>query len=494
MKRLMYIFSVVLLCRFLSSCFAQPVQVDTNLKPNIVFILADDLGWGDVGWNGSSIFTPELDALKAEGVNLNNFYVYRQCVPSRVALMTGKQAWEYGMSYVPPVYETQNLPLEAETLAEHLQTSGYKTLSAGKWHLGFDNRPTAQGFDEFFGVLGGHISPNTKLRNQVYDYNYLTPASDNVVKVNGNATHHFASWAVYKIKKHDFAAQPLFMYLPFTAPHAPYRAPQAWVDLYPEKSGDDQLYSTMVSQLSHGVGRVADALKSKGVWDNTIFIFTSDNGAAITLAGSNSPYLGGKGDPYEGGHKVPFFMIYPREIQAGSSYDSPIIMHDMLPTLVTLAGATLNEPVYGQNVFQAIKTKKPLSRDLLIHASDRLLDNNKAERRIKQFALLSNNGRHKYIWRHERGVLTEELYDLGSDPYERVDISSLNSELLAQLRQVLVDQLGEDPETKFIGVSIRDKDKIEAWNANRPVTYGDLNMTRAEFDSIEPVNVTDLNP
>jgi arylsulfatase A-like enzyme len=286
-------------------------------KPHIVFFLADDLGWKDVGYHGSEIKTPNLDRLSAAGVRLEQFYVQPVCSPTRAALLTGRYPMRYGLQVgVVRPWAQYGLPLAERTLAEALRSAGYRTAIAGKWHLGHFQPaylPTRRGFDHQYGHYNGALDYWTHVRDGGLDWH----RDDKALREEGYTTQLLAKEAVRLITAHD-EAKPLFLYLPFNAPHAPLQAPEEYLDRCKEiKNKQRRTYAAMVSCLDDAIGTVTAALQKKGMAKNTLLIFSSDNGGPIKQGATNGPLRAGKGTLYEGGVRVAAWAAWPGKLKAG---------------------------------------------------------------------------------------------------------------------------------------------------------------------------------
>ncbi|XP_050527752.1 arylsulfatase B-like [Daktulosphaira vitifoliae] len=354
----------------LAQLFQLPLSFSQLSKPNIVFILADDLGWNDVSYHGSDeIPTPNIDALAYNGIILNNMYAQPVCTPSRAALMTGKYPIKLGMQG-PPIYgaEPNGLPLSEKLLPEYLKDLGYTTRAVGKWHLGFYQlpyTPTRRGFDSHFGYYTGYVS--------YYDY-MLQDVYQNIGEFNGfdlrrndsfawdvvgkYATDVFTDEAVRLIKEQP-SNKPLFLYLAHVAVHTGnhgknLEAPQSEIKKFSHIADPNRrTYAAMVSKMDESVGRVVQALSEKNMLYNTIIVFMSDNGsptfddsgrnfpAASGVSenwGSNYPFRGTKNTLWEGGTKVPA-LIWTSQFQQNPRVSQQLIhISDWLPTLYSAAG------------------------------------------------------------------------------------------------------------------------------------------------------------
>jgi arylsulfatase A-like enzyme len=412
-------------------------------RPNIVYIVADDLGWKDVGFHGSDIKTPNIDKLASNGAQLEAFYTMSLCTPSRAALMTGRYPMRYGLQTgVILASQTYGLPTDEYLLPQALKDSGYSTLMVGKWHLGHSDRkywPRQRGFDYHYGAVLGEIDYYTHAEHNVVDWY----RNNKKVNEKGYVTELLGNEAVKLIEGHN-TASPLFLYLAFTAPHAPYQAPQPYVDRY--KSIEDptrRAYAGMITCMDDQIGRVLAALEKRGMRENTLIVFMSDNGgnlsslfagemdvSKIKLPSDNGPYRGGKGMLYEGGTRVVALANWPGRIQPGK-VDGPIHMVDMLPTLASLAGASLtkSKPLDGMNVWAAISQGKPSPRTEVVY-------------NIEPFRGAIRAGDWKLIWRTPLPSALE-LYDLKQDPSEKNDVATQHPEIVRKIQQ-RVEQLARE--------------------------------------------------
>ena len=298
-------------------------------RPNIVYIVADDLGWKDVGFHGSDIKTPNIDRLAQNGARLEEFYVQPMCTPTRAALMTGRYPCRYGLqTLVIPTPSKYGLPTDERLLPQALKEAGYRTAMVGKWHLGHADRkywPRQRGFDYHYGSMVGEVDYFTHSSANVRDWY----RDDRPVKERGYVTQLWGTDAVAQINAHD-PRTPLFLYLAFTAPHSPYQAPKEYIDKYRHiEDPTRRTYAAMITCMDDEIGKVVAALEKKKMRENTLIVFMSDNGGNQTamLAGDadvsnlklpadNGPYRGGKGMLYEGGTRVAALRELARAYQA----------------------------------------------------------------------------------------------------------------------------------------------------------------------------------
>lgn len=332
--------------------------------PNVVMILADDMGWADLGHDGSKIDTPNLDRLAKEGVKLTRFYSSApMCSPTRAALLTGRYPHSVGMPELASPTARGSVPVlalsqEAVTIPEALGPAGYRSVLVGKWHLGHDRSawPRTHGFHEFWGSLIG-----TPMFWQVKEtYHNETP-----IDVRGHYTDRLTEKAIEYLKAAKAADQPLFLYLAYNAPHYPLEAPADLVTKYRRrfpKEGLFAVYAAMIEQLDTGIGRVLATLEELGVARDTLVVFTSDNGPSAEISSygpegagiSNGPLREYKFSTHEGGIRVPFIARWPGRIPAGLVRHEPAITMDLMPTFLEAAGVTSRPEVHGRSLMSLL--------------------------------------------------------------------------------------------------------------------------------------------
>ena len=309
-------------------------------KPNIVFLLIDDLGYADCGFNGGKdIHTPCIDKLAAEGTVLESLYVQPVCSPTRSALMTGRYATHTGVYTIVRPHATWGLPLTERTLANALHDAGYATAITGKWHLGeFEPAylPMARGFDHHYGHYFGMLDYFTHLRGQDLDWY----RDGQQIKEEGYTTHLIAREACRIITEKD-KAKPLFLYVPFNGVHSPHEVPDEYLKPYGALKGARQKLAGMLSAVDEAIGQIVAALEATGQRENTLIIFSTDNGGPPP--GNNAPLRAFKGSIYEGGVRGCAFANWPGRIPAGKRSKEPMHTVDWYPTLVKLAGGSLEQ-------------------------------------------------------------------------------------------------------------------------------------------------------
>jgi arylsulfatase A-like enzyme len=314
-------------------------------KPNILLIVSDDHGYGDVGAYGcQDIPTPHLDSLAKNGVRFTSGYVSGPyCSPTRAGLLTGRYQTRFGHEFNPgpaPVEGQKiGLPLTETTLPQRLKLAGYKTGMVGKWHLGYekDLQPMSRGFDEFFGFLGGsHSYVNLRSTSANPIQRGFEPVDEKEY-----LTDVFRREALQFIDQH--AKEPWFLYLPFNAVHGPMDAAPRYADRFSNLSGGRKTYATMLTAMDDAIGAVLDKLREHKLEENTLVLFVADNGGPEEVNSSNNgPLRGVKGQTWEGGVRVPFMMQWKGQLPTGKVYDEPVIQLDFLPTALAASGIDIN--------------------------------------------------------------------------------------------------------------------------------------------------------
>ena len=384
-------------------------------QPNIVIFLADDLGWRDVGYHGSEIKTPNLDSLAMAGVRLEQFYVQSICTPTRAALMTGRYPFRYGLRTITPWIQ-YGLPTEERTLADALKESGYRTAIVGKWHLGHNDPkylPTQRGFDHQYGCYCGAIDYHTHKRGKGLDWH----RDDKALNEKGYATLLIADEASRLIEEHD-TSSPLFLYVAFTAPHMPLQAPEKYIEQYMTIRGKTRrTYAAMVACLDDSVGQIMDSLESRGMRENTLVVFSSDNGGAKNCGSNNTPFRGYKKSDHEGALRVPAFFNWPGHLEP-AVVKEPLHIIDLFPTLVTVAGGSLEQPLEldGVDIWKTLTEGEPSPHEEIV--------------------LYMSQGRAA-IRRGDWKLIIEDnnlqLYNLAEDPREFFDQSAKRVPKLQEL-------------------------------------------------------------
>jgi arylsulfatase A-like enzyme len=413
-----------------------PPAPSASAHPNILYILADDLGWKDVGFHGSDIRTPNIDKLAATGTQFSQFYVQPFCTPTRACLMTGRYPFRYGLqTLVIPSAGLYGLPTDEVTLPQVLKQAGYETAIIGKWHLGHADRkywPRQRGFDYQYGPLIGEIDYFTHEQHGVLDWY----KNNEPLKEEGYSTTLIGNEALKYIGERD-ASKPFYLYLTFNSPHTPYQAPQEYLDKYKSIAEPSRrAYAASIDAMDEQIGRVLEALDKKKLRENTLIVFHSDNGGTrnamfsgegdkskMVVPCDNGPYREGKGTLYEGGTRVVSLACWPGHIQAGATVDGMIHGVDMFPTLAKLAGASTEKckPLDGLDVWPTISAGKPSPRTEIVYG-------------LEPFRAALRQGDWKLVWRTPLPS-TIELFDLGHDPSEKTNLAAQNPEKVAALQK-----------------------------------------------------------
>ena len=434
-------------------------------KPNIIVIVADDLGWNDISANGNKeIPTPNIDGIGKDGIHFTQGYATAAiCGPSRAGLITGRYQQRFGQefqihgkvkdpsaskpiaggyieAYLPQNYDStaQGLPVDEVTLGTLLKQNGYTTGLVGKWHLGYEDqyKPLNRGYDTHFGFLGGasiygdtadesivhkHLPwvSNKKGLNRDEDRAILD--NGKVVEVKEYLTSAFAKEAVKFIETNK--DKPFYLHLTFNAPHTPVQAPKTYFDRFAYiKDENKRTYYAMIAALDDAVGEVNNKLKALNLDKNTIVFFVGDNGgASYTKLTDNAPLKGGKLTHYEGGIRVPFFVKWPEKVDAGQVYDKPVIHLDIFTTVAKAAGAVLPDKKYD-------------GVDLVAFAKDSATPHEALFWRAG-YNKIVRKGDFKLLLNTEKG--TKQLYNIAADPSEKVNLAKEKPETVKDLEATL---------------------------------------------------------
>ncbi len=418
------------------------LRAETAPKPNIVYFLIDDLGYADCGFNGGKdILTPNIDKLAKSGAVLDSFYVQPVCSPTRAALLTGRYATHTGVYTVVRPGAPWGLPLSERTLPKALQDAGYTTAICGKWHLGeFEPAytPTHRGFDHQYGHMFGALDYFTKKRGNQRDwYRDDKPSAD-----DGYTTHLVAKEARRMIAEKP-ADKPLFLYVPFNGIHAPHQVPESYKEPYRSLPEPRRTIAGMLSAVDEAVGQITAALDEKSLRQDTLIIFSSDNGGpGPGKATMNTPLRAGKGTIYEGGVRVCAFAVWPGKIAAGIHIKEPIHAVDWYSTLLKLGGAPAEQklPPDGLDIWPVLTQGAKSPHDaLLLHGTSP----GKAAIRMGDWKLLLNASEKDAEESPEDSTTkgTVELYNLADDIAESKNLAASEPDKVKELRTRLASFL-----------------------------------------------------
>jgi len=430
----------------------------TPARPNVIVMVADDLGWNDVGFHGGDIDTPSLDRLAAEGMELTRFYTTPICSPTRAALMTGRDPIRLGVAYgVILPWDTIGIHPDEHFLPESFLAAGYQTAMVGKWHLGHAQmtyHPNNRGFQHFYGHLHTEVGFYPPFANQGgVDFQRNGVSIDD----QGYETFLLADEASRYIRERD-TSKPFFLYLPFIAPHTPLDAPQELQDKYREINTDlapsrarltddtrrvaklmgmesaRPMYAAVVDAMDQAIGTVLETLDREGIADNTLVLFFSDNGgAAYSVGGAdNAPLRGGKGETFEGGIRVVSIIRWPGHIPAGEKMTSIMTAMDVFPTLSEATGVpALNRRAFdGHSLWPAVAGGADMPRDELVYfASETPI--------YGHFNLTAFNDEWKLVQEIEQDQLattvTNYLFRITDDPNEYNNLAQNHPEIVQRL-------------------------------------------------------------
>jgi arylsulfatase A-like enzyme len=437
----------------LLACICTQGLVAQNRTPNIIIILTDDQGYGDVGFNGcKDIPTPGIDRIAKNGTVFTSGYVsFAVCGPSRAGLITGRYQDRFGFSRNPllaPNDVAMGLPLSEQTMADLVKQAGYKTSILGKWHLGThpDLHPNKRGFDEFYGFLeGGHryfpeefvINNSAEMRNQNDGYKIKLLRNNEYVNEKEYLTDAFSREAVDYIKRNR--NNPFFLYLAYNAPHTPLQATEKYLSRFQHIENEKRrTYAAMVSAVDDGVNNILNTLQELKLEENTIVFFLSDNGGPSgDNASSNVPLRGNKSSFYDGGIRVPFAMQWKGQVPAGQKYDHPVISLDIFATVAARVNVIPKNPIDGKNLLPFVQGKvKEAPHDYLFWRNfDR-----------EMYAVRSAES--KMIVNKE----VRELFDVKTDIKEKENLAAAQPESIDRLNQQLSRWRGQLMDPVFLGL------------------------------------------
>ncbi len=459
LHRLSFVVSFLLL--FGAVCVASAGE---DVAPNIILIVADDLGYGDLGFQGSSqIKTPHLDQLAAEGVVCTAGYVSAPvCSPSRAGFLTGRNQPSFGydnnLAENQPGFDPEfgGLPVEVKTIADRLKPQGYVSGLIGKWHLGTlpQFHPLERGFDEFWGFLGGghnyFPTPPGKGYNAPILCNYKEPSEITYI------TDDIGSEAVQFVERHK--DEPFFLYASFNAPHAPMQATEEDLELYSHVEGKRRrTYCAMVHRFDVNVGRIVDAVEEAGLTEQTLIVFISDNGGPVDSNGSlNAPLNGQKGILLEGGMRVPFVFRWTGTLPSGVRYDHAVSSLDFVPTFVHAAGGKISEKDRLDGV------------DLLPYLTG-TTDGPPHENLLWRFTISAaiRQGNWKLVRLPDRLPM---LYNLADDISEQNDVSLENLDRTRSMLHELGDWDVRLPHPVFLEGAVWKRRQLNLYDAEYPLT------------------------
>lgn len=414
-------------------------------QPNVVLVLADDIGWADVGYHDATMQTPNIDRFATEGVELDRFYAAPICSPTRCGLLTGRSPIRYGrMRSVLPPWRDMGLPTDERTVADVLADAGYERRGCfGKWHLGHSDptfHPLNRGFTDFHGFYNGALDYFMHTREGELDWHRDRDPSYE----DGYSTDLLTDYAVEFIDDCAGDDEPFFLYLPYNAPHSPNQAPPSALERYSDSdvSGDRRVHAAMVSRLDDGFGRVLTALEQAGIDDETVVFFLSDNGGAPAHGGSNDPLRDSKQTCFEGGIRVPGAIRWPNGLDGGRTVEAPVAYTDIATTILRIAGVhdyapPGDKPLDGRDMLNVIRGEQaPPDRYIPFYWGQ--------DGEHERLALVGS--RWKLVYHDGPAILDATLdddelflFDMETDPYEEDDVRNEHRdrarELLGKMKE-----------------------------------------------------------
>lgn len=395
-------------------------------QPNIVFVISDDQGYGDLACHGNPVIkTPHIDQLASESVALDDYHVAPTCSPTRGSLLTGHWTNRTGVWHT--VNGRSMLRENEVTLGQLLKDSGYRTGMFGKWHLGdnYPYRPEDRGFDEVYRHGGGGVGQTPDVWDNAYfDGSYFH--NGKVEAAKGFCTDVFFAQGQAFIRDSVEKKQPFFAYISTNAPHGPLHAPQKYLDIYKDQKKAIAAFFGMITNIDDNVGATRALLKELGIYENTIFVFTTDNGTASGGSVFNAGMRGTKGSPYDGGHRVPFFLHWPAAgMNARHVVNTVCHACDIVPTMLNLVGAKKPESLS----FDGVSLKPLLDSKTDVQWPERFLVTD--SQRVRDPIKWKDSSVMSQGWRLING---KELYEMASDPGQKSDVATKHPEQVSALR------------------------------------------------------------
>jgi arylsulfatase A-like enzyme len=407
-------------------------------RPNVLLILADDLGYGDLSSYGAKdLQSPNIDGLVSRGMRFDNFYANCPvCSPTRAAILSGRYPDLVGVPGVIRTMPHDNwgyLAPDAVLLPKWFKTAGYDTAIVGKWHLGLEspNTPLDRGFDHFHGWLGDMMDDYYAHRR--HDINYMRSDRE-IIDPTGHATDLFTDWACDYLRSRK-ADTPFFLYLAYNAPHTPIQPPAEWVEKVKQREANtNPKRAKLVALIEHmdaGIGKVLHTLEQSGLDQNTLVIFTSDNGGQLNVGARNGPLRDGKQSMYEGGIKVPAVAVWPGQIKAGSRSDRIGLSMDIVPTVLEAAGAKIPTHLDAQSFLPTLRGQRQPPEDRTLMFVRREGNN--------RYGGKTTHAVRRGPWKlvHDSPFGPLELYNLDTDPLEENDLSTKNPQQFNALAAAL---------------------------------------------------------
>ncbi|MEM9934266.1 MAG: sulfatase-like hydrolase/transferase [Bacteroidota bacterium] len=444
MDKLSLTFYFLCLC-VLISCKQATEKQEVSSRPNVLIILTDDQGYADVGCRGAGdMQTPQMDSLFASGKTFTRFYANCPvCSPTRAALLSGRYQEYVGVPGVIRTYEQDNfgyLAPDAVLLPSLFQKAGYHTALIGKWHLGLTspNTPTERGFTLFQGWLGDMMEDYVHKRR--HGINYMRHNEESI-DPEGHATDVFTDFAVNYLEERKDQQDPFFLYLAYNAPHFPVQPPQEWVDrVLAREEGIDSSRAKLVAFIEHmddGIGKVLTTLQETGQAENTLVIFTSDNGGLLRDRANNGPFRDGKQSVYEGGLLVPSCVSWQGRITPNTTTEHMALSMDIFPTVLEAANIPLSSSIEGRS-FLPIALGNPLPAP----DTARVVFFSRREGGLRyggKTIEAVRKGKWKLLQNDPFGK--RELYNLAEDPYETTDVYTQHPEVVKELNSYLMAHL-----------------------------------------------------
>ena len=434
---------LIILLFFIFSCTQKEKNISVQNQPNIVVIVADDLGWRDVGYHGSEIKTPVIDNLADEGIQLDRFYVHSVCSPTRASLLTGRAPSRYGV--LSPLGDAPIFPAGTITIAELLKRNGYETAISGKWHLGTvpEARPRKFGFNSSYGYLRGQIDPYTHLYK---NGNKTWHKNDTLIDEEGHATDLITDETIRVINESNKKNKPFFIYVAYSVPHYPLAEPAKWTDMYEQSIPNEsrRLFAASVTHMDYSIGRIMTTLHKNKMLENTVVLLLSDNGGQESwhsktqykgkfkgndVLGNNKPLRDWKTSLYDGALRVPAIISWKGKLDKGKVTEA-INVADLFPTFAALAGVKVPEElnIEGIDFWSSLSGNSMLEKRVMYWRMNNGMVIKKGDWKLIHLGKTVDEG-------------TDELFNISTDPYETKNVANKNEAKVKELKEEMKKQL-----------------------------------------------------
>jgi len=489
---------------------------ETGGRPNFLVIVSDDTGFADVGYHDSVIRTPNIDRLALEGVELDQFYVYPMCSPTRAAFLTGRPPSRFNI--LSAIGQFQPSPIKPGTvmLSEMLRRAGYETCISGKWHLGMrpEEGPNHFGFDHSYGYQGPWIDSYSHLLTAKEDKRGVRQWHRNgeLIDETGHVTDLITNEAIRFIREIRDSSKPFFLYVPYSSPHTPVQEPNKYTFLYKNyiENVSRQYYAAAMTHMDDCIGQILSVLEEEQLNEKTLVIYFSDNGGAsggdysgwltapaefnmsygsTDVLADNSPLRGWKGSVYEGGIRVPALINWPGNLNS-KKINNPMCVYDLVPTLAHLAGTEVPAEMNaeGTNIWPAVSGNSTPGDRIFYWRTSKMLAVRKGDWKLVHSGKTPDSG-------------TDELFNISNDPYEEHDLASENPDIVNELKNELIQQFSwdtmptdvQEKQSKEQNIPSKFTLKQNYPNPFNPTTTIEFSLPKADFVNLVVYSIAGQN-